>query len=111
MIAGDGNTASLDEEIRDVFDHLTATLQDVDSSKKDLVKLNLYVADEEIGKAALTFLADWCPADARPAVCTVATALPQGRQFAVDAVLVTRQVEARRVKNLETHDNRENEIR
>lgn len=94
LIAGNGNTASLDQEIRDVFDRLSAALRDVDSSKKDLVKLNLYVAEEQTAKAAMTFLAAWCPADARPAVCTVATALPQGRQFAVDAVFVAKQVEA-----------------
>ena len=94
LIAGDHNTASLDTEIRDVFDRLAAALGDVDSSKTDLVKLNLYVADESVAKAALTFLSDWCDADARPADCTVATALPDGRKFALDAVFVARQVDA-----------------
>jgi acetyl esterase/lipase len=94
LIAGDGNTASLDQEIRDVFDRLSAALRDVDSSKKDLVKLNLYVADEQTAKAAMTFLADWCAADSRPAVCAVATVLPQGRRFAVDAIFVVRQADA-----------------
>ncbi len=93
LIADDRNTASLDQEIRDVFNRLSAILTDVDSSKNDLVKLNLYVADEETAKAATKFLADWCAADARPAVSTVATALPQGRKFAVDAVLVGRKVD------------------
>jgi acetyl esterase/lipase len=93
LIAGDRNTDSLHQEIRDVFNRLSAVFTDVGSSKTDLVKLNFYVADEETAKAATEFLADWCEADARPAVCTVATALPQGRQFAVDAVFVARKVE------------------
>jgi acetyl esterase/lipase len=94
LIAGEDNTESLDQEIRDVFERLSAAFRDVDSSKKDLVKLNVYVADEETAKVAMTFLADWFPADARPTVCTVVTALPQGRQFAVDAVFVARQADA-----------------
>lgn len=94
LIARDANTASLDQEIPDVFDQLSAALANVDSSKKDLVKLNLYIADVETAQAAMAFLSDWCPANARPAVCTVATALPHGRKFAVDAVFVARQVDA-----------------
>ncbi len=93
LIAGDRSTDSLEQEIRDVFDRLSGALGDVESSKDDLVKLNLYVADDETAKAAMTFLTDWCPADERPAVCTVATALPRGRKFAVDAVFIARQAE------------------
>ncbi|MCP4853338.1 MAG: alpha/beta hydrolase fold domain-containing protein [Fuerstiella sp.] len=93
LIAGDHNTASPEQEIRDVFNRLSAIIADVDSSKNDLVKLNLYVADKKTAKATLTFLAAWCPADARPAVCTVVTALPQGRKFAVDAVFIARQLD------------------
>lgn len=95
LIAGDRNTVAVDQEIRDVFTRLSAALEDADSSKKDLVKLNLYVANEKTAKAAMAILADWCPADARPAVCTVATTLPQGRQFAVDAVFVVKQAGAK----------------
>lgn len=91
LIARDRSTTSLKYEIQDVFDRLATALTDVGSSKNDLVKLNLYVADEGIAKAAMTFISDWCSGDARPVVCTVATSLPQGRKFAVDAVFVARQ--------------------
>lgn len=94
LIAGDDKATSLNQEITNIFEQLSAALRDVGSSKNDLVKLNLYVADEETAKAAMTFLADWCPANSRPAVCTVATALPQGRKFAVDAVFVARNPDA-----------------
>lgn len=93
LIAGDRSTTSVEQEIRDVFDRLSTALGDVGSAKQDLVKLNLYVADEQTAKAAMTFLAGWCAVDERPAVCTVATALPHGRKFAVDAVFVTRRTE------------------
>lgn len=94
LIARERNVASRDQEIRDVFDRLSDALRDVDSSKKDLVKLNLYVSDEETAKVAMTFLTGWCDADARPAVCTVETALPEGRKFAADAVFIARQTRA-----------------
>ena len=94
LLAREHHTTSRNREIRDVFNRLSVVLADVNSSKKDLVKLNLYVSDEETRKAALTFLASWCAADSRPAVCTVATALPQGRKFAADAVFIEKQVRA-----------------
>lgn len=93
LIAQDGKTATVDDEIRDVFDRLSAVLSEFASTKNDLVKLNLYVADDETAKAATTFLTSWCAADARPAVSTVVTALPKGRKFAIDAVLVARNVD------------------
>lgn len=94
LIARDGNTVSLDHEIRDVFDLLSAALGDAASSKKDLVKLNLYVSDNETTMAVMKFLAGWCRSEARPAVCTVETSLPKGRKFAVDAVFVARNAKA-----------------
>lgn len=94
LIANNHDAASLDQEIRSVFDHLSATLSDLDSSKQDLIKLNFYVADNETAAEALKFLKSWCADNAPIPVCTVTTALPQGRKFAVDAVFVARKVEA-----------------
>ena len=94
FLARDDRTASGEHEIRDVFDQLSTALGDVSSSESDLVKLNLYVADEPTAEAALSFLANWCPQDQRPAVCTVATDLPDDRKLAVDAVFVVRTADA-----------------
>lgn len=90
VIARDHSLASEAGEVQDVFDQLSSALSDVGSSKNDLVKLNLYVADDPTAQAAITFLTHWCPQGQRPAVCTVATTLPGGRRFAVDAVFVAR---------------------
>lgn len=84
-------TGSPTSEINSVLKQLDHALSDTDSARSDLIKLNLYVADHEITEIALTSLQRWCPADARPAVCTVTTALPAERCFALDAVFVARQ--------------------
>lgn len=91
LLSRNRRIASVDQEIRDVFGRLNTVLTDIHSNKSDLLKLNLYVADEATASAALAFLSDWCPAKARPAVCAVTTALPQQRRFALDAVFVARQ--------------------
>lgn len=90
LVARTEHTDSLDREIQDVFRTLAAALADVGSTKDDLVKLNLYAVDEKASKSALAYLAHWCSAEARPAVCTVVTNLPGGRRLAADAVFVAR---------------------
>lgn len=91
LVAEDRDTSSPDQEIRAVFKRLSAALATVGSSKSDLVKLNLYVADESTATAALDFLATWHAKGGRQAVCTVETALPHDRKIALDAVFVTRE--------------------
>jgi len=93
LVAGKRGLASTHKEIEDVFGQLSAVLTDLGSSPTDLVKLNIYVADPETGTAAMKFLSSWCPARAIPPVAAVATTLPQGRKFALDAVFVARRVE------------------
>ena len=100
LVAQDRSTASFDQEIQDVFARLSVALRDTGATRKDLVKLNLYVADHETTKAAIKYLQGWCPGNARPAVCTVETALPQGRRFAVDAVFVAGQSRAGESKSV-----------
>src|SRR5690606_10541288 len=90
LIARADATSTVDEELEDVFHQLDGLLADVDSSRADLVKLNLYVADDGTAAAASDFLSTWCPNDARPAVATVVTALPEKRRFAADGVFVAR---------------------
>jgi len=94
LFSRDGNTASRDQEVDDVFDRLSEALREVEATRQGLVKLNLYVADHQTSKAAMAFLDQWCAADARPAVCTVTTALPKGRRFAVDAVFAASPAKA-----------------
>ena len=93
LVAGKRRLASVNHEIKDVFDKLSVVLTDLGSSPTDLVKLNVYVADTETATAAMKFLSSWCPDRVRPAVATVVTALPHGRKFALDAVFVAWRVE------------------
>ena len=97
LMAGEGYSGSLDQEIRNVFDRLSNALAGVQSTPADLIKLNVYVADAETRTAAMDFLAEWCPADARPAVFVVETPLPRGGKFALDAVFVARVEDAGQV--------------
>lgn len=90
LLARASGVDSLDHEIEDVFNQLDETLRDVDSTRRDLIKLNLYVADEQVAQSAFRFLSGWCDPNARTAVCSVVTALPQDRQVAADAVYVAR---------------------
>ncbi len=93
FVAGDGQHNSLQQEFQDVFEQLSVALADVRSTRADLVKLNLYVADSNVRKAAMQFLASWCSDKSKPAVSIVATSLPQDRRFGLDAVFVARYVE------------------
>lgn len=97
LIADQRDHGSLDQEISDVLEQLSALLQDLGSSKSDLVKLNLYALDDQTTDEAMKVLSTWCPVDARPAVTTVRTALPGGRKFAIDAVFVARQQTAAKI--------------
>ena len=101
LLPGSDSIGSADSEINSVLKQLDAALLQTKSTRRDLIKLNLYVADHTITQFALTSLQQWCPADARPAVCTVTTALPAARRFALDAVFVARQpVNAQTVTHL-----------
>ncbi len=84
---------SLEQEIKDVLDQLTSALADVQSTPRDVVKVNVYAADAKVAQAALDHLSQWCPKRARPAVCAVITALPHNRRFALDAVFAAQHVE------------------
>lgn len=91
LIAASDRTGSRDREIKNVFQRLSQTLEDLGSSRRDLVKLNFYAADKETAEETILFFADWCGTDILPPVCTVETALPQSRRIAVDAVFVSRK--------------------
>lgn len=93
LIANQGSSSSTTgDEIRDVVNQLDEVLRTFGSSMADLIKLNLYVADQETNTEAIQQLTKRCSADSRPAVATVITALPKARRFALDAVFVARKV-------------------
>ena len=91
LLARNGNSNSLANEIRDVADQLSDILAKFGCSSADLVKLNVFAADNEATTLALDFFSTWCPADSRPAVAAVVTKLPNNRRIALDAVFVVRQ--------------------
>ena len=91
LIAESDGAGSRDSEIKNVFQRLSKTLADLDSSRSDLVKLNLYAADKETAEETIQFFADWYGTGILPPICTVETALPQNRRIAVDAVFVSRK--------------------
>ena len=84
---------SLEDEVKDVLDQLTAALADFKSSPEDVIKVNVYATDSEAANAALPILSEWCPPQSQPAVAGVITTLPQQRRFALDAVFAAQHVE------------------
>ncbi len=97
LIADDQQTSSPESEIKDVLSQLSTVIADFDSSTNDLIKLNLYAADDNVATTAEKFLSEYTPDDL-PAIATVVTALPQGRRFAIDAVFVPRRFHDDRAK-------------
>ncbi|MDF1844832.1 MAG: Rid family hydrolase [Rubripirellula sp.] len=81
------------EQIEDVFQQLKNVINDSGSSVDDLIQVNLYVASPEVAVAAHGHLTHWIPANARPAVTTVETPLPQDASFGMDAIYAVRQSE------------------
>jgi enamine deaminase RidA (YjgF/YER057c/UK114 family) len=77
-----------------VLEELDRLLSKYQSKRSDIVKLNVYVQNAEVGDVFLEELAKWSNGEL-PAVAFVATSLPDSRaQIAVDAVFVSRRENA-----------------
>ena len=80
------------EQIKEVFDQLTAAMMACGSSATDLIQVNLYVARPEVSLAAHDYLASWMVSQDCAAVTTVETSLPGGAAFGLDAVFAVGQL-------------------
>ena len=80
-------------QVTGVLSQLDRVLEEFQSSRSDVVKLNLYVRDASVREAFLDQLADWSAGHA-PAVASVATALSDPHALVgLDAVFASRRSE------------------
>lgn len=91
ILATEEHCESAREEIESVIDELETSLTSYESTRSDLVKVNIYVDSPETHLAAIDFLLKWCPKTATPAVSSVTSSLPRKRRFGLDAVFVVRR--------------------
>lgn len=89
-LIGEGDAA---KQATEVLRNLGAAIEDTGSSLKSVVKLNLYVADDEAAQAAQKAIMASFRDELRPAVSLVVTRLPNaGALVAADAVAIAAEV-------------------
>jgi enamine deaminase RidA (YjgF/YER057c/UK114 family) len=82
---GRGVDASFEEQVRQAFARLFATLAEAGGDKSSLVKLTIYLSDMADFGAYNAIYKDLIP-EPRPARATIETAIGRGWRFAVDGV-------------------------
>ncbi len=91
LVPADDVGDTVEAQVKSVLSQLDQAIDAFDSHRSDVVKLNVYVSETNVGDVVAQQLSEWNEEGAEPAITFVTTALPQPQSHvAMDAVFAQR---------------------